>query len=102
MYVYMYIYIVADVLHAQVVVDVRRELPVAAPIHIQIYIYIYIYIFLFVYLFIYIYYIYIYIYIVFDSASLPFKFLNRLPGGCSGGEGTSPETLKCLTPNPYS
>ena len=38
----------------------------------------------------------------FDSASLPFKFLNRLPGGCSGGEGTPPETLKCLTPNPYS
>ena len=39
---------------------------------------------------------------LFDSASLPFKFLNRLPGGCSGGEGTPPETLKCLTPNPYS
>ena len=38
----------------------------------------------------------------FDSASLPFKYLNRLPGGCSGGEGTPPETLKCLTPNPYS
>ena len=39
-------------------------------------------------------YIYIYIYIsfffcLFDSASLP--FLNRLPGGCSGGEGTPPE-----------
>ena len=37
-----------------------------------------------------------------DPASLPFKFLNRLPGGCSGGAGTPPETLKCLTPNPYS
>ena len=31
--------------------------------------------------------------VCFDSASLPFKFLNRLPGGCSGGEGTPPETL---------
>ena len=38
----------------------------------------------------------------FDSASLPFKFLMRLPGGCSGGEGTPQETLKCLKPNPYS
>ena len=37
-----------------------------------------------------------------DSASLPFKFLNWLPGGCSGGEGTPPETLKCLTHIPYS
>ena len=37
-----------------------------------------------------------------DSASLPFKFLTRLPGVCSGGEGTPPETLKCLTPNPYN
>ena len=43
----------------------------------------------------------IYYYFV-DSASLPFKFLTRLPGVCSGGEGTPPETLKCLTPNPYS
>ena len=34
---------------------------------------------------------------VFDSASLPLKYLNRLPGGCSGGEGTPPEALKCLT-----
>ena len=56
-------------------------------------------------------YIYIYIYIererythyvcvylfCFVSASLPFKFC-----GCSGGEGTPPETLKCLTPNAYS
>ena len=31
-----------------------------------------------------------------------FWFLNQLPGVCSGGEGTPPETLKCLTPNPYS
>ena len=38
----------------------------------------------------------------FDSPSLPFKFLYRLPGGCSGGEGTPSETLKCLTPTPYS
>ena len=45
--------------------------------------------------------IYIYIYI-FDSASLPYKFLTRLPGVCSGGEGTPPETLKSLTPNPIS
>ena len=37
-----------------------------------------------------------------DPASIPFKFLNRLPDGCCGGEGTPPETLKCLTPNPYS
>ena len=37
----------------------------------------------------------------FDSASFPFKFLKRLPSGCSEGEGTPPETLKCLTPNPY-
>ena len=37
-----------------------------------------------------------------DSASRPFKFLTRLPGVCYGGEGTPPETLKCLTPNPYS
>ena len=39
---------------------------------------------------------------LFDSTSRPFKFLSRLPGGCSGGEGTPPETLKVLTPNPYS
>ena len=31
-----------------------------------------------------------------DSESLP------LGCGCSGGEGTPPETLKCLTPNPCS
>ena len=31
-----------------------------------------------------------------------FWFLNQLPGVCSRGEGTPPETLKCLTPNPYS
>ena len=37
-----------------------------------------------------------------DSASLPFKLMTRLPGVCSGGEDTPPETLKCLTPNPYS
>ena len=39
---------------------------------------------------------------MFDSASLPYKFLTRLPGVCSGGEGTPPETLKSLTRNPIS
>ena len=37
-----------------------------------------------------------------DSASLPYKFLTRLPGVCPGGEGTPPETLKSLTRNPIS
>ena len=36
------------------------------------------------------------LYFLFDSESLP------LGCGCSGGEGTPPETLKCLTPNPCS
>ena len=39
---------------------------------------------------------------VFDSASLPYKFLTRLPGVCSGGEGLPPETLNGLTRNPLS
>ena len=44
-------------------------------------------------------YIYIYIYI------FGFVCLGTSPTVllyCSGGEGTPPETLKCLTPNPYS
>ena len=56
---------------------------------------------MYTYIYIYIY-VHTYIFFCFDSASLPFKVLNRVPGGCSGGEGTHPETLKCLTPNPYS
>ena len=59
---------------------------------VYIYIYIYIYIYTHMYEFL----------VCFDSASLPLKFLNRLPGGCCGGEGTPPETSRCLTPNPYS
>ena len=45
--------------------------------------------------------IYIYIY-CFYSASLPYKFLTRLPGVCSGGGGSPPETLNGLTRNPLS
>ena len=41
-------------------------------------------------------YVCMYVCFFFDSESLP------LGCGCSGGEGTPPETLKCLTPNPCS
>ena len=34
--------------------------------------------------------------VLFNSASLPYKFLTRLPGARSGGEGTPPETLNSL------
>ena len=39
---------------------------------------------------------------LFDLTSLPYKFLTRLPGVCSGSEGTPRETLKSLTRNPIS
>ena len=42
------------------------------------------------------------LFVCFDSASLPYKFLTRLPGVCSGGEGTPPETLNSLMRNPIS
>ena len=41
--------------------------------------------------------------VCFDSTSLSFKFLTRLPGVCSGGgRGFPPETLDGLTRNPLS
>ena len=44
-----------------------------------------------------------YYYCWFDSASLSFNFLTRLPGVCSGGgPGFPPETLNDLTRNPLS
>ena len=85
---------------------------ICAYIYIYIYTCVYIYIYVYAYLYIYIYiYIYIciglvvhaglglgghFIFSFFDSASLPYKFLTWLPGVCSGGEGTPPETLNSL------
>ena len=61
---------------------------------IMIHIYIYICIYTCIYI-----YIYIYAYFVFVLLT---RQVFHSGCGCSGGEGTPPETLKSLTPNPYS
>ena len=62
--------------------------------HVYVYIYIYMY---------YTYMLFICFVVFVDSASLPYKFLTRLPGVCSGGgRGFPPETLNGLSRNPLS
>ena len=95
-YVYTYIYIYIHLC----IVPMLTEDPGRFP-HIKDW---YTYRYIHIWIYMYIYYIHIRIRNIFvvDSASLPFKFLTRLPGVCSGGEGIPPETLKCLAPIPQS
>ena len=46
--------------------------------------------------------IYIYIYMCYYPFFTRRVLHSSTSCGCSGGEGTPPETLKCLTRNPYS